>query len=48
MSAPSERPYVLDAKDNQWLGVSLARQNIGMNGKVTVSNILYSYVAVVG
>ncbi len=41
MSAPTERPYVLDAKDNQWLGVSLARQNIGRNGKVTVSQRIY-------
>ncbi|XP_072028771.1 integrin alpha-9-like isoform X2 [Amphiura filiformis] len=42
MSAPTERPYVLDAKDNQWLGVSLARQNIGRNGKVTVCGHLWA------
>ncbi|XP_038049393.1 integrin alpha-9-like isoform X2 [Patiria miniata] len=35
-SLPGARPRFLDAKDNQWLGVSLTRQNIGPNGRVTV------------
>ncbi|XP_022084385.1 integrin alpha-9-like isoform X2 [Acanthaster planci] len=35
-SVPGSRPRFLDAKDNQWLGVSLTRQNIGTTGRVTV------------
>lgn len=34
-SGPGQRPLVEDAKDGQWLGVSLARKP-GINGKVVV------------
>eukprot|EP00057_Strongylocentrotus_purpuratus_P008777 XP_011663251.1 PREDICTED: integrin alpha-9 isoform X1 [Strongylocentrotus purpuratus] len=42
-SAPNARPYFKDAKDNQWLGVSLTRQkNIGRTGKVTTCGHMWS------
>ncbi|XP_033639990.1 integrin alpha-9-like isoform X1 [Asterias rubens] len=33
-SVTGTRPRFFDAKDNQWLGVSLARQNTGRSGRV--------------
>ncbi|XP_071500218.1 LOW QUALITY PROTEIN: integrin alpha-9-like [Diadema antillarum] len=42
-SPPGTKPYVHDAKDNQWLGVSLARQKTrGLGGKVTTCGHMWS------